>query len=72
MSYLHAWEPGKGFKCPVTGKLAQDTFTDHDRGRSGPYGNACCLCHDDTRTVAQRLRDLNDARQHNRKGALWK
>lgn len=45
--------------CPITGRIASLVFTDHDR--PGVY-NACKHCHDDKRTLSERLRDLEAAR----------
>jgi len=46
-----------GKPCPITGKDTKglSLFTDHSR--PGCY-NWCAHCHDDKRTLAERLADL--------------
>jgi hypothetical protein len=47
-----------GKPCPLAGGPAiTETFTDH--ARPGVY-NACDQCHDDRRTIAARLVDLEE------------
>lgn len=48
-----------GWECPVTGEIVDQVFTDHDR--PGCY-NACAECHEDKRTIAERLHDLNESK----------
>lgn len=53
----HAYEPGHGFRCPVTGKLVPQTWTDNLKR---PHVRKCEHCDDDKRTIAERLHDLNE------------
>ena len=47
-----------GEPCPINpGEPIIESFTDH--AREGPF-NACADCHDDQRTIRERLTDLED------------
>lgn len=56
--YDHVFN-GKDFICPLSGKVTDQCFSDHDRPG---MRNACRYCHEDQRTTAQRLHDLNEKR----------
>jgi len=51
-----------GKPCPFTGKIVDGTIFS-DRKRWDEYGhpyNACRHCHDDQRSIGDRLHDLNE------------
>lgn len=54
-----------GQPCPLTGEPipGEQIFTEHSR--AGCF-NACGACSSDKRTIAERLRDLNDRRKLDR------
>lgn len=58
-----------GEPCPMTGKPFENTFTDHSRGGYGDDGlfhivsfNSCANCHDDQRTIGERVHDIAKTR----------
>ncbi len=61
--YYHQEKTG-GFLCERTGKRTLNVFTDH--GRLGIF-NACENCHDDKRSVGERLAQLNEERKRDGK-----
>lgn len=60
MTRKHEWT-GNGYLCPITDKIAESTFTDHEL--EGNF-NSCIYCNPDNyKPIGQRLREIADRRK---------